>query len=183
MLLPVLVVFFLLWQAHYVERAFHYPFTLGPDARPMPMVVAGAGACFNLVNSYLNGRYLFHFSPGYSAGWFADPRFVIGVAIFVIGYLVNRGADLTLRRARTSTEERYCRLDSGLFRYVTNPNYLGELLTWTGWAIATWSIAGLSFALWTGANLLPRGRSHLKWCRERFADYPVGRKAVIPGLW
>jgi hypothetical protein len=77
------VVFFLLWQAHYVGTAFHYPFTLVPIARPMPMVVAGAGACFNLVNSYLNGRYLFHFSPGYSAGWFADPRFVIGVAIFV----------------------------------------------------------------------------------------------------
>ena len=27
-----------------------------------------------------------------------------------------------------------------MFARVRNPNYFGELLEWTGWAIATWSL-------------------------------------------
>ncbi len=37
-------------------------------------------------------------------------------------------------------------------------NYLGEMLEWAGWALATWSLAGSAFALFTLANLLPRAR-------------------------
>ena len=35
----------------------------------------------------------------------------------------------------------------GVHRYVRHPNYLGEIVQWTGWAIMTWSLAGLAFAL------------------------------------
>jgi hypothetical protein len=55
-------------------------------------------------------------------------------------------------------------------------------MMWTGWAVATWSLAGLSFALFTAANLIPRAVSHHRWYRRTFADYPRRRKAVIPGL-
>lgn len=70
----------------------------------------------------------------------------------------------------------------GAFRYVSCPNYLGELLEWFGWALATWSLGGLAFFTYTAANLVPRALSHHRWYRERFADYPAGRKAVIPGV-
>ena len=63
------------------------------------------------------------------------------------------------------------------------PNYLGEILEWVGWAVATWSLPGLAFAVWVIANLVPRARSHHRWYRERFPDYPDGRKALVPGLW
>jgi len=36
------------------------------------------------------------------------------------------------------------------------------MVEWTGWAIATWSLAGASFAFWTAANLIPRTVWHRK---------------------
>ena len=62
----------------------------------------------------------------------------------------------------------------GFFRWVSCPNYLGEMLQWSGFALATWSLPGLSFALWTVANLLPRAVAHHRWYRREFADYPEG---------
>ena len=43
-----------------------------------------------------------------------------------------------------------------------------------------WSLAGLSFAVYTFANLAPRAFSNHAWYREKFADYPRGRRALIP---
>jgi hypothetical protein len=60
---------------------------------------------------------------------------------------------------------------------------LGEILIWIGWAIATWSLAGLSFAAWTIANLLPRAKAHHEWYHKKFPEYPPERKALIPGIW
>ena len=69
-----------------------------------------------------------------------------------------------------------------MFLYVSCPNYLGELLEWAGWALATWSLGGLAFFVYTAANLVPRARSNHRWYRGRFEDYPESRRAVIPGL-
>ena len=68
----------------------------------------------------------------------------------------------------------------GLFRYLTCPNYFGEMVEWLGWACLTWSLAGLSFFVFTTANLLPRGLTHHRWYREQFPDYPPERRAVLP---
>ena len=58
-----------------------------------------------------------------------------------------------------------------------------EIVEWLGWALLTWSPAGLAFAAWTMANLVPRARAHHRWYRERFPDYPARRKALVPGLF
>ena len=70
-----------------------------------------------------------------------------------------------------------------LYRWISCPNYLGELIEWAGWAVATWSLPGLGFAVWTAANLVPRARANHRWYRSHFADYPNERKALIPGVW
>jgi hypothetical protein len=36
--------------------------------------------------------------------------------------------------------------------------------------------------VWTAANLVPRAVAHHRWYRERFADYPAERKALVPFL-
>jgi hypothetical protein len=54
------------------------------------------------------------------------------------------------------------------------------MIEWTGWAIATLSLPGLVFALWTAANLAPRALKHHAWYRKTFPDYPQSRKAIIP---
>jgi 3-oxo-5-alpha-steroid 4-dehydrogenase 1 len=176
-------VFLLMWQAHYVHRSFVYPFSLHSTGRRMPVFVAGLGFLFNLLNAYINGRYLFSLSGGYPAQWLTDPRFLFGLALFLAGYAINRQADLTLRHLRQHGESGYAIPHGGFYRWISCPNYFGEILEWVGWAIATWSLAGLAFAVWTAANLAPRAQSHHRWYHESFADYPDERKALLPRLW
>lgn len=175
--------FFFLWEAHYIHRAFIYPFKIKGSAKRMSATVMSMGLLFNLGNAYLNGRYIFTFSHGYADQWLADPRFIIGVGVFIIGFIINRQADRTLRDLREYGESGY-RIPYGkLYRWISCPNYLGEILIWTGWAIATWSLPGLAFAIWTAANLVPRARAHHAWYHKRFQDYPTERKALVPRVW
>lgn len=149
----------------------------------MPLSIVTMGLFFNIGNGYLNGRYLFALAPARAAGWLADPRFVLGVILFVGGFVAHVTADRLLHSLRRPGETGYQIPQGGLFRWVSAPNYLGEIVEWTSWALATWSLAGLSFALWTAANLAPRAMSHHRWYREQFPDYPPERKALLPGLW
>ena len=135
------------------------------------------------MNGYLNGRYLFTFSGGYANSWMLDGRFIIGVVIFVFGYFINRQSDLALRELRKDGSSGYKISYSRFYRLVSSPNYLGEIMIWTGWAIATWSVPGLAFAFWTVANLLPRARANHEWYKSTFPDYPPERKALLPHIW
>lgn len=178
------VVFFMMWEVHYVHRSFIYPFTLrGGEARRMPLSVVGMGMLFNGVNGYLNGRYVFTLSGGYAGSWLRDPRFVAGATLFVLGYVINRRADLILRELRQPGETDYKVTSRWLYRWISCPNYLGEIMQWVGWALATWSLASLAFAVWTAANLVPRARANHAWYQSTFDDYPPERKALIPRVW
>lgn len=176
------ITFLILWESHYLHRAFIYPLQLRGNRR-MPFLVMGFGLIFNIMNAYLNGRYIFTFSASYSVSWLYDIRFIIGIILFIMGYLINRSADRTLRSLRAPDEDNYKIPQTGLYRWVSCPNYLGEIIIWIGWAVATWSLPGLAFALWTIANLAPRARSHHAWYLENFEDYPSERKSLVPGLW
>ncbi|MGB2854987.1 MAG: 3-oxo-5-alpha-steroid 4-dehydrogenase, partial [Dehalococcoidia bacterium] len=89
-------------------------------------------------------------------------------------------SDGILRRLRTPGETGYKIPRGGLFERVSCANYFGEIIEWCGWAIATWSLPGLAFAVWTAANLVPRARAHHKWYPSQFPDYPQQRRALIP---
>ena len=180
---PVSVVFLLLWLSHYAQRAFVYPFLLRTEGRRMPLYIAALAFSFNLVNGYLNGRFVFSLAGRYPDSWLRSWQFLLGAALFAGGYGVNRWSDNLLRRLRAAGAGGYSVPRGGLFRWVSCPNYLGESVLWIGWALATWSPAGLAFALWTLANLVPRARSHHRWYRETFPDYPAERRALVPGLW
>ena len=180
---PVTLIFLVMWEMHYLHRAFIYPFSRRGITRRMPVGVVVMGFFFNVMNGYLNGRYIFGFSGGYDNAWLTDPRFIIGVIIFIMGYIINRQADLALRNLRQPGESGYKISHSRLHRWVSSPNYLGEITIWIGWALATWSLPGLAFAFWTMANLMPRARANHNWYRSTFADYPPERKALIPKVW
>jgi 3-oxo-5-alpha-steroid 4-dehydrogenase 1 len=178
------VVFLTMWEAHYIHRAFIYPFGLRDKWKPMPAVVSLMGGIFNLANAYLNGRYLFDLSGDrYQVDWLTSPQFMIGSALFIVGFIINRQADATLHSLRREGETDYKILYGGMYRYISCPNYFGEIVEWTGWGIATLSLPGLAFALWTFANLAPRARAHHKWYHKHFREYPEERKALIPGVW
>jgi len=176
------IVFLILWEAHYLHRAFIYPFSLPINEKSMPVSVVVMGLFFNTVNAYINGRFLFTLAAPYANTWLIDPRFLMGIMLFIAGYIINRNSDRILYNLH-KTESDYSIPQGGFFNFVSCPNYLGEIVIWVGWAVATWSLPGLVFALWTMANLVPRARSHHQWYRQYFSDYPEDRKVLIPKIW
>lgn len=175
----VTLTFLGLWELHYFHRAFVFPFRLRSDKR-MPVFIPLSGLTFNLANGYLNWRYLSAMAPTYPTSWLLEPRFLGGVLLFLAGYAINQHADFLLIRLRAPGETGYKIPRGGLFGLVSCPNYLGEIIEWSGWALLTSSLPGLCFALWTAANLAPRAIQHHRYYREKFPDYPPERKALIP---
>lgn len=169
-----------LWQIHFLHRSFLYPLWMR-EGRGVPAGVVLLGAAFHVLNAFVNARWVSELGA-YPASWLADPRFLAGAAIFAAGLALNVWSDRRLRRLRGPGDSAYRLPRGGAFEWVSCPNYLGEIVEWAGWALATWSLAGLAFAAFTAANLVPRALSHHEWYRERFADYPPERRALVPFL-
>jgi steroid 5-alpha reductase family enzyme len=102
--------------------------------------------------------------------------------VFVAGAAINLWSDNRLIALRADGNQGYAIPRGGLFERVSCPNHLGEIIEWWGFALMCWNLPALSFAVWTAANLIPRALSHQAWYRRTFADYPAGRKAVIPAV-
>jgi 3-oxo-5-alpha-steroid 4-dehydrogenase 1 len=188
---PVALVLLGLWCFHYTYRTFIYPFL--PRASTMSLSVVSMGFALNVCFSYLNGRWLFHFGPQLGLSWLLDPRFLIGVLLFVGGFALHSSSDAILRRLRAPGEKSgegrrgapkgYKIPRGGGYALVSCPNYLGELLQWSGWTLCTWSLAGLCILAVSAANLVPRARLNHRWYREHLPGYPAERRALIPYLW
>ena len=175
-------VFLALWEVHYLYRAFVYPFRRRAPGE-MPWVVVSAGMLFNLVNGYLNGRWPSHFAPPLILDWLAGPRFLGGLCLFLAGMGANLHSDQVLLDLRAQGHGGYAIPQRGLHRLVASPNYLGEIVEWTGYALLTGSPAATAFAFWTVANLVPRALAHLRWYRRTFPEYPLRRqRGIVPFL-
>ena len=172
--------FILMWQIHYLYRTFIYPMLMRGGKKEFPAVLILMAMVFNSANGFVNGYFLFHAAESYTSSWLLDPRFLTGTVIFFWGMYVHIRCDHLLRNLRKPGETEYKIPRGSMYRFVSAPNYFGETIQWFGWALATWSLAGLSFAAFTAANLIPRALSHHRWYGETFPDYPQKRKAVIP---
>ena len=177
---PVTWVFFALYVFHYTNRSLIWPWRTRTSGKQMPLIVALMAICFNLINGFTNGYYFSAFAREYTMEWLTDSRFIIGIVLFGSGMIINWWSDTILLRLRKGGKKGYFIPQGGLFRWVSCPNFTGELLQWTGFAVMTWSPAALVFALWTFFNLVPRALSHHKWYKDTFPDYPRERKALIP---
>ncbi|MCL5071618.1 MAG: DUF1295 domain-containing protein [Actinobacteria bacterium] len=180
----VAVVFISLWMIHYFQRTFIYSFLIRSKKNTFPVLVVLFSIIFNTLNGYLNGRYLFYFAPVYQISWLKDPRFIAGIIIFITGFVINLNSDHLLRNLRKPGDGNGYKIPfGGFFKYISSPNYFGEIMEWTGWAVATWSLPGLAFAIFTIANLAPRAVSNHKWYIKTFPEYPKNRKALIPFIF
>lgn len=174
------LVLFSFWHLHYVHRTYVFPFRMRAGGKRMSLAVVAMGMLFTSINSYLNARWLSGFGA-YSAAWLADPRFLAGAAVFLVGLAINLHADTVLISLRKPGETGYKIPQGGMYRWISSPNYFGEIVEWLGWALMTWSLPGLAFALYSVANLAPRAISNHRWYREKFpGEYPRERRALIP---
>jgi protein-S-isoprenylcysteine O-methyltransferase Ste14 len=168
-----------MWQSHYLYRAFVYPFLLR-GGRRMPVTIVLLAIAFNVLNASINAYWIGTLAR-YPNRWLLDPRFLTGAVLFAGGLTLHIWADRKLRRLRRAAGNNGYQIPyGGAYRGVYCPNYLGETVEWAGWALATWSPAGLAFALYTVANLAPRAIDHHAWYRRNFPDYPAERRALIP---
>jgi hypothetical protein len=179
----IIMLAFGLWMIHYVNRTLIFPLRLRTKGKKMPWLIVGSAFFFNLVNGFVNGYWFGTLSPGYPANWYYDPRFIIGVILFVTGFLINQYHDNLLINLRRKSEKGYHIPYGGLFKYISTPNLFGEIIEWGGFALLTWCLPSLSFFMWTFVNLVPRAIDHHRWYKEKFEDYPAERKAVFPFLW
>ncbi len=174
--------FISLWQAHYVYRTFIFPARIKGSNKSFPMSLILSAVVFNVINGTINGLYLFHLSEHYDSSWLLRPATISGLLLFITGFIIHYQSDSIILNLRQEQPTGYGIPQGKLFNYVTNPHYLGEVIQWTGWAILTWSVAGLSFAIFTLANLLPRAIANHRWYKKQFDNYPK-RKIFIPFLF
>ena len=187
--LPLFILF--VWIVHYVNRGFIMPALMRVprgQKSSFSLSVVAMGWLVTTLHGYLNGSWASTFSPHTSWAWFADPRFIIGISIYYGGLAVNLHSDHVVRNLRSAEEvasgvRNYRIPRGGLFEYITNPSYFSELVAWAGFAIFTWSLAGVYILAISMANLIPRAVSTHAWYREKFDDYPERRKILIPFLW
>ena len=111
-----------------------------------------------------------------------SPAFLIGLSIFLFGMFINIKSDYIINSMKRNKGPGYHLPDQFLYKYLSAPNYFGEIIEWLGWAILTFSISGFVFLIWVIANLFPRAIAHHKWYIDKFDNYPKERKAIIPGI-
>lgn len=176
------LVLYALWQCHYIYRGILYPLRRNDHAKRFPVNTIVFGFVFNALNGFANGYAVGHSAHLMDSAWFSDPRFVVGLIVAAAGWIINYQADTILINLRSDGFAGYRIPRGGAFHWVSGANYSGEILLWCGWAIMSWTSAGLVFAVFTVSNLLPRALSHHQWYLEKFPDYPKERKAAIPWL-
>ncbi|KAJ1932087.1 hypothetical protein GGF37_007179, partial [Kickxella alabastrina] len=83
--------FVILWITHYINRALIYPLRQ-PSRKPMHVGIMLSACLFNLINGYLNGRWLSVFSPpptttttNINNHALSNP--ILGVCLFLCGML------------------------------------------------------------------------------------------------
>ncbi|WP_018666344.1 DUF1295 domain-containing protein [Bacteroides gallinarum] len=184
--IPVCI-FFLLFQLHYFQRSFVFPFLLKGRSR-MPVAIMAMGIVFNILNGMMQAGGLFYFAPSgfYTGGWayLLQPHALSGLLLFFAGMVINLHSDRVIRRLRKPGDTKHYLPSKGFYRYVTSANYFGELVEWTGFAILTLSPAAWVFVWWTFANLVPRADAIHRHYREEFGDEAVGRrKRILPYIY
>ena len=184
---PVSLVFFAMWVVHYANRGFIFPARMRVAGKSsFSFTVIAVGWMVTSLHGYFHAGWFTRFHH-YPTSWLTDPRFLVGFALYYLSYALNIHSDAVIRNLRSADEvaagQKVYRIPrGGLFRWVTNASYLTELCAWAGFALCTWSLAGVFVLLVSLGNLVPRAWATHRWYRERFPDYPPERKALVPFL-
>ncbi|KAF4687738.1 3-oxo-5-alpha-steroid 4-dehydrogenase 1 [Perkinsus olseni] len=145
-----------LFTLHYLQRSIIYPVLMRSRRKTsiFSMVLPAFAYCFT--NGWLQSAY---------ARCVSDPseitpmQLFFGVTFYAAGLLLNLHSDHILRNLRKGEGDgqKYYTPYGGMFRFISCPNYLGEIMEWLGYAMASgWGLAPVSFAFCTFANLFPR---------------------------
>ena len=176
------IIFSLIWLSHYIHRTLIWPLRAKLKGKKMTISVILMALLFNTVNITLQCIWIFIISS-YNQDWVFSSFFIGGLLLFYIGMLINIKSDNILMKLRRDQDQGYHVPQGFLYKYLSCPNYFGEIIEWIGWALLTMSPAGLVFFIWTVANLVPRAKSNLQWSKANIPNYPLNRKAIFPFIY
>lgn len=179
----VMAVFVVLWVVHYANRALVFPFRIKTKGKRMPVIIVLSAVVFNSINTFFVASYLAQNPQRYTLEWTQSWQFVVGIVLFIAGFMVNQYSDYILIKLRGKTEVGYKIPHGFLYKYITCPNYFGEIIEWTGFALMTWCLPSFSFLVWTIANLVPRAIANHRWYYQKFENYPKSRKILVPHVF
>lgn len=121
-----------------------------------------------------------------------DVLCVIGLLISIFGICFESTADFQKNQAKKKNPHRF--VDTGLFRIVRCPNYLGEMLMWTGvflsglntlrgpveWIIAICGYAGIIYVMFGGARRLEIRQNRTYGSDPEYQHYVKTTPIMIP---
>lgn len=181
---PLLI--FLMFQLHYFQRSFIFPLLIKGKSK-MPLTIILCGVLFNTLNALMQGGWIFYVSPSeqYTLAWLTTPQFIVGTVMFFAGMVINLHSDHIVRNLRKPGDTKHYIPRGGMYKYVSSANYFGEWVEWTGFAVLTWSWAGVLFSVWTFANLAPRAKKlHERYKAEFGEEFTsLKLKKMIPFIY
>ena len=174
-------VLFSIWIFHYINRSIIFPLKIKNGSKiPIPIILSAIS--FNIINGFINGYHLGNYAF-FDNEYIYSIKFIIGILIFIIGLVINLHSDQILINIKNKNIG-YQIPKGGLYKFISCPNYLGEILEWVGFAIIAWSFPAFLFVIWTMANLIPRAKAQHIWYKEKFgSDYSNQKKAIFPFIY
>lgn len=109
---------------------------------------------------------------------------IAGIIIMAFGIIFETVADMQKSKSKKKNPKRFC--DTGLYKIVRCPNYLGEMIFWTGvlisgantlsgagqWVLALIGYIGIIFVMFSGARRLELRQN------KNYGDDPEYQKYV-----
>lgn len=176
-----------LFLFHYGYRGWYFPLSLRVakgSTTSFNIVVSLIGAIFTGLHGYLHARMFKSLGAHLTDDWLQDKRFLLGLAIYELGFWTMVHSDHTVRNLRSidGSGPRYRIPTGGAFRFVTSPQYLGEISAFGGLAVMTQTVPSAAVFAITCFNLIPRSFHNHTWYLKKFGDEytKLGRKRLIP---
>ncbi len=122
----------------------------------------------------------------------SDGWLIAGEAVMLAGILLEAASDKQKSAAKKINPKRFC--DSGLFKIVRCPNYLGELILWTGmlltgvsalqtvgqWIVAIIGWLGIVYVMFSGARRLELRQDRTYGADPEYQAYVARVPILLP---
>ena len=180
------VVLVTMWGVHFVRRFAEVLFLQTYRTKVAPFVAILA--------------VMFYSTSGFWIGWsmnvfldYSAPALCIlipALLVFALGEIGNCLSHIHLERCASNTERSSPVSSSvsmsAVFDVISCPHYLFEIVTWLGFALASFTLPAFLFLAANVVMLMVRARwRHLQWRedtnnRNEISRYRTNRKAIIP---
>ena len=121
-----------------------------------------------------------------------DDWVIAGIVLMAIGFLLETAADVQKSVAKRKNPGRF--VSTGLYRIVRCPNYLGELIFWTGvflvgvtsnqgmlqWLICICGFVGIIYVMFSGARRLEMRQNRTYGKNKAYRAYVSSVPILIP---